>query len=342
MLNRSRFSSIALLSLLGLSACYSDPAVVGSENPEEKGAHLDPAAPAPAALLYDAMGVYFKAIALGQDAVFVTRDHNLLRIPLDGSAAVTLASGLGGLNEEPTAIVADGDDVYFLSIEGLLHVPAAGGVPYDVVSPAGAIIYPSIAYDADHLYWTDYGQPGAVRRVAKAGGASEVLGQGDNFPSGLVVRGGTAYWTALADDAIRSSPVAGGGVTTFASTKGPRLAIAADDTFLYWLAEGEAPMPLMKQPLAGGAAESLGAAINDAGSWPTNLAVDATHVYFALPPFANPNYPSCGIGRKPVGGGATESVAYDTAKFGCATWLVAAGANLYFAGDRGVARIPKP
>jgi hypothetical protein len=181
-----------------------------------------------------------------------------------------------------------------------------------------------------------------VRRVAKAGGASEVLSQGDNFPSGLVVRGGKAYWAALADDAIRSSPVAGGGVATFASTKGPRLAIAADDTFLYWLAEGEYPMPLMKQPLAGGAAESLGAAINEPASWPTNLAVDATHVYFALPPFANANYLSCGIGRKPIGGGATESVAYDTAKLGCAHSLVAAGANLYFTSDRGVARIPKP
>ncbi len=89
--------------------------------------------------------------------------------------------------------------------------------------------------------------------IPKAGGPATTIDTGNDYPSGIVVQGGSIYWAVMGADEIRTAPVAGGAATVFASGQDHvRSGLAADSTYLYWITEGDFPNHLVKAPLAGG------------------------------------------------------------------------------------------
>jgi hypothetical protein len=233
----------------------------------------------------------------------------------------------------PMAIEVDGADVYFISSYGLKKVPIAGGAVVDIASAENAS-FSAIAADATHVYWTNYTLPGSTMRIAKAGGVPDTINTGDDWPSGLLLRNGRAYWTVLGSDEIKEAPVAGGSVAVFASAQpGPRWGLAADNTYLYWLTEGEWPNSLYKAPLAGGPPVLVASSPLPDSSMITTLVVDATHAYFAVP--------ACAIAKVPLAGGPTETISFNDQTVGCPQVLTADAANLYYTSQRGITKFPK-
>jgi len=105
----------------------------------------------------DPSGVYVPANpGAGEDAV--------LRIPLAGGAATTVATFASAFNGVP-GIVSDGKNVYWANNFGfaLMRAPVTGGtavtISCDVEKPEG------IAQDATHVYWTTEG--GSVKALSK-------------------------------------------------------------------------------------------------------------------------------------------------------------------------------
>lgn len=292
------------------------------------------AMPGNATMLFDAAGsgVNPWGIAVDANNVYFSDaqgpNGKVFRVPLDGSGAAELANG----QSSPSAILVDGSDVYFITSDALMKVPAAGG-PVQKVADAENATYSGLAVDADHIYWTDYTSPGRTMRIAKAGGPPEMLASGDGYPSGIAVAGGQVYWAVLSDNEIRQVPAAGGMAGVFAANQNaPRWGFASDGVSLYWLTEGDFPMHLMKAPLAGGQ-PSLIATSPSQASMASTLVVDASHAYFALP--------ECAIAKVPLAGGPVEQIAIDQALLGCPIFLAGDAANLYFTGFAGVSRIPK-
>lgn len=328
----------AALSLCFFAACGSSGGGGGSGGSNSgsggSGGSGNGSMPGNAQLLYDATatGVNPWGIASDNDNVYFSDAQSpngkVFRVPLDGSGAVELANG----QSSPTTILVDGPDLYFVTSDALMRVPTTGGQVAKMANAENAT-YSGLAVDADYVYWTDYTSPGRTMRMAKAGGAPQVLASGDAYPSGIVVSGGQVYWAVLSGNQIRQVPAAGGAATIFAADQNaPRWGFAADDMSLYWLTEGDFPMRLMKAPLGGGM-PSLIVESPSPASMASTLVVDAAHAYFALP--------ECSIAKAPLAGGQVDQIAVDQALLGCPLFLAGDTGNLYFTGSRGVARIPK-
>ena len=98
-----------------------------------------------------------------------------------------------------------------------------------------------LALDDTHVYWANSGTPpyyddGEIMRVAKAGGAPEVVFANLSYPEYVVLNGGTLYWTSPGDGGVRSVPTdASGPVSVLALALGtaPRSLVLHDNT-LYW------------------------------------------------------------------------------------------------------------
>lgn len=99
----------------------------------------------------------------------------VVSVPLDGGAAVTLSSA-PDLEIYLTSVAVSGGDVFWISGNptALRRVPAGGGAT--TVVAAGAV---DLAADEAFLYWLDPAE-GRVRRAPLGGGAPEVLAVGQS------------------------------------------------------------------------------------------------------------------------------------------------------------------
>ncbi|UQA56753.1 hypothetical protein [Polyangium aurulentum] len=288
-----------------------------------------------ATLIFDVTGTGLNPWSLTVDAanVYFTDAQGpsgqVLRVPLDGSPAEVLAEN----QYIPLAIQVDGADLYFMTSDALRKVPVAGGPVVDV-APAENAGYGAIATDATHVYWTNYTTPGSTMRIAKAGGMAETIASGSQWPSGLALRNGRVYWTALGDDAISHAPLGGGAAAVFASNQlAPRLGIAADDTYLYWLNEGEWPNAIYKAPLVGGAPTLVTPSPFPNASMPSTLVLDADHAYFGAA--------FCSIVKISLADGTTETLTFDESTVGCPMFLALDADNLYYTSQRGITKVAK-
>lgn len=247
------------------------------------------------------------------------------RVPKAGGPLTVLANGL----ELPGWLAVDATDVYVITYDHLTKVPIAGGV-FTNVGPGGGS-YARVVVDADNVYWTDGTPFGAVRRMAKAGGGITHVDDGDTY--GLVLHGGTLYWSSFHGDAIMSAPAAGGPVSVFAAgQEAPRMGLITDGTDLYWMNEGTFPMQLWRGPLDGSSPPAqIGSPPSDA-AWQATLAIDASYLYYPVP--------YCIIARVPLAGGPTETFTVDPA-LGCPRFMVGDADNLYYTSDAGITRYPK-
>lgn len=270
-------------------------------------------------------------IALSSDAVYFTDgqgpDGKVGSVPKAGGTMTVLAAGL----QSPSPITVDATDVYFMDSHKVMKVPKTGGA-VTTVAPAYNETYSAVVVDDDQIYWTNYGFMGSTMRMPKAGGAAVTVAP-DAYPAGMVVTGGTMYWSAMDADAIKSAPILGGPVTIVASGQnGPRWGIAANADHLFWVNEGTFPMQIWSAPLDGsGPPVQIGVSPVD-GSGQTSLVADDVYVYFKA-------Y-LCKIVRIPVGGGAALVTDVDMA-LGCPRFMAGDVENLYYTSDAGITKYPK-
>ena len=108
---------------------------------------------------------------------------------------------------------------------------------------AGLTQATSLKVDATHVYWMDYNEGvGNVKRVPKAGGATQTLATNQGTPGALVLSGGKVYWGAgtsnskggVASKAIQRANVDGTDPVAFAPITNTVDHVALSGDSIYW------------------------------------------------------------------------------------------------------------
>jgi hypothetical protein len=213
----------------------------------------------------------FGGIAVDAQSVYWTRDKEgtLLKVPVDGGAVVTLASG----ETRPTDIAIDATNVYFNSETQIMKVPIGGGTVTELATGAPL----NIALDGANVYWTVYegNTQNAIGKVPIAGGATTTFVSNQGGALGIAVDATNVYWTDSTGGNVMRMPIAGGAITTVASGRSYPEDIAVDVSNVYWL-ESVTSGAFMKAPLDGGAPIALASGQD----YPYGLAIDETNAYW--------------------------------------------------------------
>jgi hypothetical protein len=279
------------------------------------------------------------AIAVGTEAAFAISSEapngRVVRIPLDGSAPAVIAAGL----DLPGAIAVDGDEVFVATATQVMRLTGDGSAAPVALVTVDATVGPGLVVDATHVFYTVSGSPGAVRRVARAGGMAESISEEEAYPATLVLRGGRVYWNAFGDNRVRSANLDGTDVRTVAAEQNaPGLGLAVSDDGVFWFTEGDFPPKVMKAPIAGGAPVMLGTATTLEVGYNSSLVLHGEHVYVRTPILEDG---TCGLARLPIAGGTAEPVSFDPA-LGCPLFITRSGSDLYFTFPGGVTRLELP
>jgi sugar lactone lactonase YvrE len=322
---RNWWGWVGAAGLVGATGC------LGGESPDPGGGRAE--------LVLDAseLSIVPWWLAVEGDVAFVTSAESpngrVVRVPLDGTPASVLASGL----DLPTGIVVEGGELYVVTSTELLRLPADGSAAPVVVATSALGFGPTLAVDGTHVYWTEpHEETGAVRRVARAGGAVETLIEGEGTPSGLALHRGRVFWTNFGSGEVRSANLDGSDVRTLATEQAsPGVGLAASDDGVFWFNEGAIPSEVVMAPLEGGAPLVLGAASTREFGYSSSVVLHGAHVYVRTPIVEDG---TCGIALLPIAGGDAESVDFDPS-FGCPLFLTSAGPNLYFTFPGGVTRL---
>ncbi len=91
----------------------------------------------------------------------------------------------------------------------------------------------SMASDASHIYWVDYGM-GRVLRAAKSGGSAELIATGQPGPFGIAVDAEAVYWTNFAGGTVMRAGKSGGAPVVLASGQQNPTSIAVSVGYVVW------------------------------------------------------------------------------------------------------------
>jgi hypothetical protein len=269
------------------SACLdlqSDGANCGSCGHDCLGGACQAGVCQPAVLLSGHPLVHF--LAVDATSLYFTVDPggsptggSVQKMPLAGGPVTTLASGL----LSPQGIAVDPSFVYWASEFGdtITRLPLGGGTPVTLLSGVTGAL--GVAVDGSAIYFSRI-SGGAVWKAPLSGGAPTLLASSTTTPNdgavGIAVRATNLYFGTYS--AVEEVSIAGGAVTTLVTGQNDAIAVAVDDTFLYWtnLYGGG----LMRKPLAGGPATSLLPGLSTYGD---GIAVDAKAIYFAIADASN-------------------------------------------------------
>jgi len=187
-----------------------------------------------------------------------------------------VGAGVAGRTDEGGAGAADGTAG---AVDGNDGAGVADAAPSAVVIASNQDQPGAIALDDRYVYFAVYGDAaghGAIRRVAKAGGAVTTLADGEFVPGSLAVDATRVYWTSNDPDhsssgAIRAVAKDGGQPVSLASGLSSARALTADAANLYF-ATDKSIVALSK---AGGVPWPLATATCVQAS-----ASDATNIYW--------------------------------------------------------------
>lgn len=190
--NGSRFSGGAR-GLSGIAVNQNHVYWANAEDGTISAALVDDIGARPTVLYQGAKGL--AALAADGTNVFIANSAagTVVRVPVDGSAPTTLASG----RATPQAIVSDASGVYWVEKDGLNVMKVAAGsdalITLATVETGKPI---ALALDESDVYWANLN---GIQRVAKSGGdaASLVDGAGDQFLTGIAVDGTHVYWSSM-------------------------------------------------------------------------------------------------------------------------------------------------
>jgi hypothetical protein len=232
----------------------------------------------PSAIAVDATHVYWT------DA----KAKTLMKVPKQGGAPVTLASGQDGIS----ALAIDAANVYWVNnltgdLGSVMKVALGGGTPIPIATQQYAPN--SVAVDAMHVYWTTAGNyvsnpAGTVMKASLANGEVAALSSSQWYPGGIVVDATRVYWATGSGEGggggVVNLPLAGGTPAEVVFVVPPSSIAglsAVDTSSIYWLeygpvtAAGPGPPSLKKKAIAGGDAITLvvgklGRAVVEGGS----------------------------------------------------------------------------
>jgi len=298
------------------------------------------------------------AIAVDSTSVYFSGSAGLMRVPIGGGAAATLAPGANG------AIAVDTKNVYYSTAAGVMSVLVGGGAPKKIGTYAAA----GITSNGEGVCWTAVNgyvvsvpvpiDPAAV--PVSDGGTDDggidagappppptTLALSEDYPTGIMAAATAVYWTTsgtlangggfapLSGTVMRfafadlpedgGAPPADGGTTTIATGQNYPLAVTADTANVYWTASGTsansyADGTVMKAPALGGTPTALASA----QGFPYGIASDATNVYWAN----NDNGGSAGaVMSVPIAGGTPVTLA---AGLKGPTFLAVDGTSVYW------------
>jgi len=154
------------------------------------------------------------AIAVGTSNVVLATLDSILSVPKDGSSAPAIVATGVSL---PTAIAADGTDVYWTTqgdaggpSGALFWADTSGGSVQTFAT--GLLGAASVAVDDAHVYFTGFqttGQAigGTVQSIPRTGGATQTIGWGQGSPIFLAVTPSALYWTDTEGDSLTSGTV---------------------------------------------------------------------------------------------------------------------------------------
>ena len=262
---------------------------------------LDPNLPQPLVVAQEGLNSF----TLDATSVYWTRCRyepekhthgSVYRIAQTGGTPVLLAADQAC----PKNIAADAAEVYWIN-EGaetspgeyrngaVMRVAKTGGAPQTLAAKQDG--HANLAVDDAFVYWTDCGtgarnfQDGAVLKMAKAGGVPQTLANAQKCPGSVAADAANVYWQS--GGKIFRADKATGALATFVETGGN--AITLDETHVYWTRTESASRTtyrscadersvLLRAAKTGGASQPLA---QIAGFAPTQIALDATSVYYA-------------------------------------------------------------
>lgn len=208
----------------------------------------------------------------------------VMRMPKDGGAATPVATSQDFAFRSP--IVVDATEVYWVAESGMMKSAILRVSKLTTSSPEVLVDdEPAIAglvVDDDNLYFTSF-FGGAVRRVAKRGGAGAVrdIATGIKGPVGIAVDGTNVYWASKDDGVVSTVSKAASPddtPTTLARDLVGPYAVAIDATHVYWSTALKSTGTIARAPLDGrGPVTTLATGVDN----PTSIATSGTHIYWS-------------------------------------------------------------
>ena len=270
------------------------------------------------------------SVSLAWNASAGATSYTILRAPPNGGAPI--ATGIVATNYTDNTAANGTNLVYWIQAVNAAGASpisnAANAFPTSCVTLVSGLNFQylgtgsnsntgfslsAIVIDADRVFWFDYNASlgnsgGAIRSVAKTGGAVTVIASGLGGVNAFTVDGNNVYWTefniADGNGTVKQAPKAGGAPITLASDFFPN-GIAVDLTTVFYSGGGGASTGTKRVPIGGGAVTNvtLGAGSFAAAS----LALDATFIYGV--DLSGGGIPTGKAQRVPKAGGTVEVLA---------------------------------
>jgi hypothetical protein len=221
-------------------------------------------------------------LAIDGTSVYWTNGDGTIRsVPIAGGATSTLAQGLGG----GMGVAVDTQNVYAVSQDGrIVSAPISGSMAVTVLATGQPQPY-ALTIDATNVYWSTVGSGagnGTIMACAKAGCAQAptTLASGIHvqYPYGLLVSGGSVYWTSFNfGGEINQVPTTGGAFTTFATGLGYPYEIASAMGTMVAVLYGSGGA-IVTVPMTGGSPVNL----VGGQAFPTEGTTDGVSAYWTL------------------------------------------------------------
>jgi sugar lactone lactonase YvrE len=199
------------------------------------------------------------------------------------SGVTSGAGGVGGGSEPPPEcggadLQNDGKNCGICAHECLGAACSAGlCAPTTIASGQGAAV--ALAIDDTRAYWADE-LGGAVMSALKGGGMLAVVAASQTSPHRIAAYGGSLFWSNTAPGKLGTWRATANGAGKAQITNDPTpCGIAADDTGIFWVVQGNPQTTLLRAKLDGTAVTILTAQ----PPFAEEIALDAAHVYLTSP-----------------------------------------------------------
>ena len=267
-------------------------------------------------------------VAIDDTHVYFTcqGDGTVKRVPKDGGAVETLASGL----TYPRAIGVDDQEVFWGDGGRVHRAPLAGaaGAPTDWAASSGEV--DTLVVTESQVWWlsTSTGVVAHENKQPNIATVGSFFREGLPSPIGLAVDDGLVFWTTQGDGSLWSQSTAAlaDPVALIADDGAGPARIALDATTVFWV--GQADGTIRKVPRGGGDPTLLGSGASG-GSF---LTAAGTHVYYS-------NDDAGEVLTVPKTGGDAVVLARD---LDTPLGIAADADGVYVATATGIVRIPAP
>jgi hypothetical protein len=157
------------------------------------------------------------ALAVDTNALYWTNNADagtVSSLPLDGGSVSVLASN----QNQPFAITSNGSDLYWLTLDAVMHEPLDGGTAVAIANTTQTIAN-NLTLDTTYLYWSSGSADASIYRAPLNGGTVETIATNQANPTSVVVDNGVVFWANYGDSTIIRSSL-NGSASTILTTGG--------------------------------------------------------------------------------------------------------------------------